>query len=178
MYSLLQLHGIRAGGIRGDFQTFRNEPVELLSNIQSKAEENGHQPQHPPQQTLSHSSSATLTFMPHTFQQPQQPAPAARAYILTIPETQIPSRQVIQPAQQSKVASKGQQQQSRGKPTSFIDIDDQQVGPSARPLRFTLGSMKHFNPPSTTAIPPPQLQVKKANTTYQDFQAFSEIFSL
>ena len=76
------------------------------------------------------------------FQQPQQPAPAAREYILTIPETQIPASQVIQPAQQSKVATKGQQQQSRGQQTSFIVVDNRQAGP------YPLIPMKHFNPPS------------------------------
>ena len=70
-----------------DFQTFRNEAVELLSNIESRAKEQGHQPQQPQQWTLSRSSSTTLTFMPQAFQQPQQPA--AREYILTIPETQM-----------------------------------------------------------------------------------------
>ena len=40
-----------------DFKTFRNEAVKLLSNIKSKAEECGHQPQQPQQQPLSHSSS-------------------------------------------------------------------------------------------------------------------------
>ena len=34
-------------------QTYINEAVKLLSNIQSKAEEHGHQPQQPQQQTLS-----------------------------------------------------------------------------------------------------------------------------
>ena len=133
-----------------DFQIFRNEAVKLLRNIQSKAEEHGRQPQQPQQWTLSQSSSATLTYMPQTFQQPQQPAPAAREYILTIPETQMPLSQVIQPAQQSQVASKGQQQQSRGQPTSCLVIDNQQAGPS-RPLTFTLMPMKHFNPPSVAS---------------------------
>ena len=85
--------------------------------------------------------------MQQTFQQPQQPAPAAKEYILTIPETS----QVIQPAQQSQVASKGQQQLSRGQPTSFMVIDDrQQTGPS-RPLMFTLTLTRHFNPPSVAS---------------------------
>ena len=42
-----------------DFHTFRNKAVEVLSNIQSKTEEYGGQTQHPEQQTLSCSSSAT-----------------------------------------------------------------------------------------------------------------------
>ena len=84
--------------------------------------------------------------MPQTFLQPQQPAPAAREYILTIPETQMPSSQVVQPAQQSQVASKGQQQ-SRVQQTSFLVIDDQQAGPS-QPLTFTLMPVKPFNSPS------------------------------
>ena len=62
----------------------------------------------------------------------------------------MPSSQVIQPTQQSQVATKGQQQQSRGQPTSFLVIDNQQAGPS-RPLRFTLMPMKHFNLPSVAS---------------------------
>ena len=44
----------------------------------------------------------------------------------------MPLSQVIEPAQQSQVSSKGQQQQSRGDPTSYLFIDDQQAG-SSRP---------------------------------------------
>ena len=62
----------------------------------------------------------------------------------------MPSSQVIQPAQQNQVASKGQQQQSIGQPTSFLVIDDQQAG-SSRLLTFTLTQTKHFNPPSVAA---------------------------
>ena len=58
----------------------------------------------------------------------------------------MPSCQVIQPTQQSQVASKGQQQQSRGQQTSFLVTDNQQAGPS-RPFTFTLALMKHFKPP-------------------------------
>ena len=114
-YTYLELPGVRGGGIRGKrLQTFRNKAVKLLSKIHSKAEDRGCQLQQPQQQTLLRSSSATSVFVPQTFQQPQQPALAAREYILTIPETQVPSSQVIQLAQQSQVATKGQQQQSRG----------------------------------------------------------------
>ena len=52
------------GSEEKDFQTFRNEAAKLLSNIQSKAEERGHQPQQPQQQTLARSSSAASTFEP------------------------------------------------------------------------------------------------------------------
>ena len=89
---------------------------KTLRGIQSKAEERCYQPQQP---TLSRSSSANSTFVPQTFQQPQQPAPAAREYILTIPETPMPASRVIQPAQQIQMATKGQQQ-PRGKPTSNV----------------------------------------------------------
>ena len=58
-YLVLEVKGLE----EREFQTFRNEAVNLLSNIQSKAEECGHQPQHPQQQTLSHSSSAAPTFV-------------------------------------------------------------------------------------------------------------------
>ena len=114
--SFLQLPSILGGG--GDFQTFRNEVVKLLSGIHSRVEERSRQPQQPQQQTLSRNSSTTSTFVPQTFQQPQQPALAAREYILTIPETQMPARQAIQPAQQIQVAANGQQQ-PRGQPTCW-----------------------------------------------------------
>ena len=54
------------------------------------------------------------------------------------PGTQMPSSQVIQPAQQSQVSSKGQQQQSRGQLTSIVVFvfDGPQTGRS-RPLAFT-----------------------------------------
>ena len=73
--------------------------------------------------------------------------------------------QVIQPTQQSQVATKAQ----RGQLTSFLVIDDQQAGPS-RFLTFTLTPTKHFNPPSVASA------IGKVNTTYQDFQASSEIY--
>ena len=48
------------------------------------------------------------------------------------------------------MASKGQQQQYRGQPTSFLVVDDQQVGPSQL-LTFALMPLKHFNPPVASA---------------------------
>ena len=78
-----------------DFQTFKHEAVNLLSSIHSRTEERTHQQQQPQKPTLSRSFSAT-----YVVQQPQQPAPASRECILIIPETHMPSRQVIQPAQQ------------------------------------------------------------------------------
>ena len=71
-----------------DFQIFRNEAVKLLSGIQCRPEERTHQPQQP---SLFRSFSATSTYVPLTFQQLQQPAPAGQEYILTIPETQMPA---------------------------------------------------------------------------------------
>ena len=103
--------------------------------------------QHPQQQILSRSSNVASTFVPQTFQQPQQPAPAGREYILTIPETQMPTSQVIQP----QVATKRQQQQTREQLTSFLVTDDQQPGPSSL-LTFTLTLMKQFNPPATSRL--------------------------
>ena len=86
-YSFLQLAGIGGGGIRG----------ERLSDIQKQ----GYQaPQARQKNMVVRASSqinrhfhicATSTFVPQTFQQPQQPAPATREYILTIRETQMPS---------------------------------------------------------------------------------------
>ena len=111
-----------------DFRIFRNKAVKLLRGIQSRAEERRQQPQQPRQPTLYRSSSTTSTFLIQTFQQPKQPALAARKYILTILETQMPAGQAIKPAQQSQVATKGQQQ-PRGQRTTFVVVDDQQPGP-------------------------------------------------
>ena len=52
--------------------------------------------------------------------------------------------------QQCQVATKGQQQQSRGQQTSFLVNDDQQGAPS-RPRTFTLTPTKHFNSPSVAS---------------------------
>ena len=62
----------------------------------------------------------------------------------------MPVSHFIQPTQQSQVATKGQPQQSRGQPTSFLIVHDQQAGPS-RPITFTLTLTKHFNPPSVAS---------------------------
>ena len=54
MYSLLQLPASKVEGLEEkEFQTFINEAIKFLSNIQSSAEEPGHQPQQPQPQTLS-----------------------------------------------------------------------------------------------------------------------------
>ena len=132
-----------------DIQTFRNKAVRLLSRIQSRAEKRSCLPQQPQQHTLSRSSSATSTFVPQTFQQPQQPAPAAREYILTIPETQMPASKIIKPAKQKPSRN---QRQNREQPTSFVVVDDQQPEP-ARLITFTLTLMKHFNPPPVASAP-------------------------
>ena len=63
----------------------------------------------------------------------------------------MPSSQDIKPAQESQVASKEQQQQSRRQLTSFIVIEAQQQAGPSRPLMFTLTPMKHFNPPLVTS---------------------------
>ena len=56
----------------------------------------------------------------------------------------MPASQVIQQAQQSQVALRGQ-------PTSFVIVDDHQPGPS-RPFTFTLTPAKHFNPLSLASV--------------------------
>ena len=85
-----------------EFQAFKNEAVKLLSGIQSSTEERNHQPQQP---TLSRSPNTTSTYVPQSYQ--PQPAATAREYILSIPETQLPASQVIQPAQHTQVVSRG-----------------------------------------------------------------------
>ena len=58
--------------------------------------------------------------------------------------------QAMEPAQQSQVATK-EQQQPRGQPTSFVVVDDQQPGCS-RQLTFTLAQTKYFNPLSVASV--------------------------
>ena len=117
-----------------------------------------------------HKAQVQLQHLCHkTFEQPLQPAPAAREYILTIPETQMPSSWVIKPPQQSQAIGKGQKQQSIGHLTSFLVSDDQQAGPS-RPLIFTFMPMKHFNYPTVASATGEECHI----TTYQDLQASSE----
>ena len=79
--------------------------------------------------------STTSNYVPTSYQQlPEQPAAAAREYILTNPETQMQVSQTIQPANQSQVVSRGQQQ-PRGPQTSHAVVDEQQPGTS-RQLHF------------------------------------------
>ena len=90
-----------------DFQTLRNQAVKLLSTMKSRAKETCCQPQQSQQQTLS-SKTSNATFLPQTFEQSMQPAPAAKDCILIIPVTQMPASYPIQPTQQRKVATKEQ----------------------------------------------------------------------
>ena len=101
-----------------------HQPHHRFRTLFSRPAGHGRQVQQPQPQTLSQSSSITSIFVRQTFQQPQLPAPAAREYILAIPETRMPVNQVIQPP----VATKGQQKQTRWQLTSFIVVDDQQAG--------------------------------------------------
>ena len=97
-----------------------------------------------------HVAQVQLQHLCHRYFNSHQ-QPAAREYILTTPETQMPSIQVIQHTQQSQVASKGQQQQSGEQPISFIVVDDQQQAEPSRQLTFSLTLTKHFNPPSVSS---------------------------
>ena len=134
-----------------DFQTFRNEAVKFLRGIQSRADERTCQPQQPQQQTRSRSSTETSTFVAQTFQQPQQPTHAAREYMLTTPETQMPASQVIQPAQQSQVTTKIQQH-PKGRPTTlafktaYFHIDPDKA------LQSTINCLCHRQRKSTQHI--------------------------
>ena len=111
----------------------KKEAVKLPSGILSRAEESTSQSQQP---KLSRSSSATSTNVP-TFQQP--PAPAAREYVLHIPDTQMKASQAIPPVQQSLMALRAQQQPRA------------QAGTSIQ-LHFTISPTKHFNPPPVASV--------------------------
>ena len=72
--------------------TFRNEALKLLRAGQRTG---------PVGPSNLHFLGAPITLQPPHYhqRQPQQPAAAAWEYILTIPETQMPASQAIQPAQ-------------------------------------------------------------------------------
>ena len=144
IHNHLQLCGVRGGGIRRErfSQRFRNEAVELLSNMQTRREECGHQPQQPQQQVLSRSSSSVSTFVPHIFQ-------AASISCKEIHLNHPRDTDAHKPGQ-SQVATNGQQQQTKLQPTFLLVVDNKQAGPS-RLLVFTLMPMKHFNPPSVAS---------------------------
>ena len=107
-----------------DFQTFSNEAVKLLSKIQSRAEEHGHQVQQPQPQTLSRSSSTTSTFVPQTFQ--QLSAPAVREYIL-------------------RTAATNQ------RAADFLHSCRRPTGWTFKSTHLYIASTKHFNPPSVAS---------------------------
>ena len=71
---------------KGDFLTFRNDTVKLLSEIQYKAKERKRQ--------VTTSQQVTTFQLPEATQ-----ATAGREYTLTIPETQAVSISVVQPTQ-------------------------------------------------------------------------------
>ena len=120
-----------------DFFTFRNETVELLSEIQYKAEERKRQ--------VTTSQQVTTFQLPEATQ-----ATAGREYILSIPDTQPVSIPVVQPTQiattqPATVIAKVQQPSkpsASAQPTSYVVVDDQQPGTSRQII---------FNPPSVAA---------------------------
>ena len=65
-----------------DFQTFKDK-TETFKQHPEQGRGRSHQHQQPQQPKHSRIYSAISTYMPQTFQQPQQPAPAATEYILT-----------------------------------------------------------------------------------------------
>ena len=126
-----------------DFQTFRNEAAKLLSNIQSKAEEHGRQPQQPQTLSMLHFSSAAST------------ATAASSSSKGIHLNHPRDTSAFKPGRPTCSA---EQQQSRGQPTAFIVVDDQQQTGPSRPLTFTLTLTMHFNPPSVASATGEEIQ--------------------
>ena len=99
--------------------------IKVLSNIQSKAEECGRQPQQPRLKcnfNICATKISTATAV----------SSSCKGIHLNHPrDTDV-------------------FKQSRGQSTSFLVVDDKQAGPS-RPFTFTLTLMKHFNPPSVAS---------------------------
>ena len=129
--------------ISRDFLTIIFIMLLFLSSIQSRVEEKSRQP--------SNHSNRHFTKLKCNFNicatdisTATSSSTTCKEYILIVPETHVPASKVIQTTQQSQVATKGQQQQSRLQPTSFLEVGDQQAGP-LRPLIFTLTQRKQFN---------------------------------
>ena len=103
----------------------------------------------------------TTTQQVTTFQLPQATqATAGCEYILTIPDSQPVSIQVVQPTQidttqPATVIAKVQQPLGpasvSAQTTSYLVVDDQQPGTS-RQLLFSLSPNKTVNPPSVAAV--------------------------
>ena len=131
-----------------DFLTFRNDTVKLLSEIQYKAKECKRQ---------------VPTGQEVTYQLPQaSQARAGRECILTIPETQPVSIPVVQPTQTAtrvpvtviaKVQQPSRPSSASARPTSYIVVDDQQLGNSRQII---------FNPLS---VAPLQQEETQHNTS-------------
>ena len=84
---------------------------------------------------------------------------------------QMSASQVSQPAQQTQVVSRGQQQ-PRGPQTPYIVVDDQQTE-TLRQLHFTIRPTKVFNPPTVASV-----KAKKVHTTSQDSSIFRNLESV
>ena len=132
-----------------DFLTFSNETVKLLSEIQYKAEERKRQ--------VTKSQEVTTYQLPEAAQ-----STAGWEYVLTIPETQPVSIQLVQPQQTTTgqpVTVIAKVQQPSGPPsssaqqTSYVVVDDQQPGTSRQMI---------FNPPS---VAPSQQEESQQNTS-------------
>ena len=112
--------------------------MKLLSEIQYKAEERKRQ--------VTKSQEVTTYQLPEASQ-----ATAGCEYILTIPETQAVSIPVVQPTQTAtkhiviviaKVQQPSRPSSASAQPTSYVVVDDQQLGTSRQMT---------FNPPSVAA---------------------------
>ena len=144
-----------------DFLTFKNETVKLLSEMHYKAEERKRQ--------VTTSQQVTTFQLPEATQ-----ATAGRGYILTILDTQPVSIPVVQPTQiattQPATVIAKVQQPSRPssvseQPTSYIVVDDQQLGTSRLMI---------FNPTSVAA----SQQEESQHNTYGLSSVFGAIPSV
>ena len=68
----------------------------------------------------------------------------------TSPEMQMPQARSFNLLSRAKWHQRTKQQ-TKGKQTFFLAVDDKQAGPS-RPLTFTLTPTKHFNPRSVASV--------------------------
>ena len=107
-----------------DFVTFRNETVKLLTEIQYKAEERKRQ--------VTTSQQVTTFQLPEATQ-----ATAGCEYLLTMPETQPVSIQVVQPSQiaTTQPATVIAKVQQPSRPSSV----------SAQPTSLTTSEWNYFN---------------------------------
>ena len=96
-------------------------------------------------------------------------AATAREHMSTSPESQMPTSQVTQSAQQSQVVPRGQEQ-PRGRQSSYLFVDGQQPG-TLRQLHFTISPSNSCNPPSVASVTEESSHISGLSTPFGNIQS-------